>query len=133
MNKEQHKKLTFDDMLARKLQREKDKMRIMSIYIPSMDGELVFNSLPEYKLLEIMDGVEDGGLIISFEKSKELIYTSCKDLQNPELHKMLEIVDPIDVISTLFTIDEVNNIGAELLKFNGIGQSENKIIASIKN
>ena len=133
MNKEQHKKLTFDDMLARKLQREKDKMRIMSIYIPSMDGELVFNSLPEYKLLEIMDGVEDGGLIISFEKSEELIYTSCKDLQNPELHKMLEIVDPIDVISTLFTIDEVNNIGAELLKFNGIGQSENKIIASIKN
>lgn len=133
MNKEQHKKLTFDDMLARKLQREKDKMRIMSIYIPSMDGELVFNSLPEYKLLEIMDGVEYGGLIISFEKSKELIYTSCKDLQNPELHKMLEIVDPIDVISTLFTIDEVNNIGAELLKFNGIGQSENKIIASIKN
>lgn len=133
MNKEQHKKLTFDDILARKMQREKDKMKVMSIYIPSMNGELVFNTLPEYKILDIMDGIEVGGVVSSFEKSKELIYESCKDLRSPELHKLLEVIDPIDTISAIFTIDEINSIGAELLKFNGIGTDENKIVVNIKN
>ena len=133
MNKEQHKKLTFDDILARKMQREKDKMKVMSIYIPSMDGELIFNSLPEHKLLSILDGISGDNRVEDINMEREFIYTSCKDLQNPELHKMLGIIDPIDVVREVFTLQETDDIAKELLKFNGIGTDENKIIADIKN
>lgn len=133
MNKEQHKKLTFDDILARKMQREKDKMKVMSIYIPSMDGELIFNSLPEHKLLSILDGISGDNRVEDINMEREFIYSSCKDLQNPELHKMLGIIDPIDVVREVFTLQETDDIAKELLKFNGIGTDENKIIADIKN
>lgn len=134
MNKEQHKRLTFDDILARKLQKEQDKMKIMTIYIPSMNGELVFNSLPDHRILELLDGADDESRFENIETARKLIYMSCKDLQNPELHKMLEITDPIDVVRTVFSIKETNDIGAELLKFNGvISDDENKIYSNIKN
>lgn len=133
LNKEQHKKLTFDDILARKMQREKDKMKVMSIYIPSMDGELIFNSLPEHKLLSILDGISGDNRAEDINMEREFIYSSCKDLQNPELHKMLGIIDPIDVVREVFTLQETDDIAKELLKFNGIGTDENKIVANIKN
>lgn len=133
LNKEQHKKLTFDDILARKMQREKDKMKVMSIYIPSMDGELIFNSLPEHKLLSILDGISGDNRVEDINMEREFIYSSCKDLQNPELHKMLGIIDPIDVVREVFTLQETDDIAKELLKFNGIGTDENKIVANIKN
>ncbi len=133
MNKEQHKKLTFDDILARKMQREKDKMKVMSIYIPSMGGELIFNSLPEHKLLSILDGISGDNRAEDINMEREFIYSSCKDLQNPELHKMLGIIDPIDVVREVFTLQETDDIAKEILKFNGIGTDENKIVANIKN
>lgn len=134
MNKEQHKRLTFDDILARKLQREQDKMKIMTIYIPSMGGELVFNSLPEHKILEILDENEDESKTENIETARKLIYMSCKDLQSPELHKLLEVSDPIDVVRTVFTFKETSDIGTELLKFNGIvSDDDNKILSNVKN
>ena len=133
MNKEQHKKLTFDDILARKMQREKDKMKVMSIYIPSMGGELIFNSLPEHKLLSILDGISGDNRAEDINMEREFIYSSCKDLQNPELHKMLGIIDPIHVVREVFTLQETDDIAKEILKFNGIGTDENKIVANIKN
>lgn len=134
MNKEQHKRLTFDDILARKLQREQDKMKIMTIYIPSMGGELVFNSLPDHKILEILDENEDESKTENIETARKLIYMSCKDLQSPELHKLLEVSDPIDVVRTIFTFRETSDIGTELLKFNGIvSDDDNKILSNVKN
>lgn len=133
LNKEQHKKLTFDDILARKMQREKDKMKVMSIYIPSMDGELIFNSLPEHKLLSILDGISGDNRVEDINMEREFIYSSCKDLQNPELHEILGVIDPIDVVREVFTLQETDDIAKELLKFNGIGTDENKIVANIKN
>lgn len=133
MNKEQHKKLTFDDILARKMQREKDKMKVMSIYIPSMGGELIFNSLPEHKLLSILDGISGDNRAEDINMEREFIYSSCKDLQNPELHEILGVIDPIDVVREVFTLQETDDIAKELLKFNGIGTDENKIVANIKN
>lgn len=134
MNKEQHKRLTFDDILARKLQREQDKMKIMTIYIPSMGGELVFNSLPDHKILEILDENEDESKTANIETARKIIYMSCKDLQSPELHKLLEVSDPLDVVRTIFTFKETNDIGAELLKFNGIvSDDDNKILSNVKN
>lgn len=133
MNKDQHKKLTFDDILARKLQREKDKMKVMSIYIPSMGGELVFNSLPEHKLLSILDECGNESRTENINMEREFIYSSCKDLQNPELHEILGVIDPIDVVREVFTLQETDDIAKELLKFNGIGTDENKIVANIKN
>lgn len=134
MNKEQHKKLTFDDILSRKLQREKDKMKLMSIYIPSMDGCLVFNSVPESKILEMKNNFDEDDPSSEIELARSLIYESCKDLQNPELHKMLGVTDPLDVVREIFTYKETNDIGIELLKFNGFtNDGKDKIISSIKN
>lgn len=134
MNKEKHKKLTFDDIVNRKLQREQDKMKLMSIYIPSMGGELIFNSIPDSRILEMKNNFDDNDPSSEIELARSLIYESCKDLQNPELHKMMGVSDPLDVVREIFTYREANDIGLELLKFNGFtSDDKDKIVSSIKN
>lgn len=98
-----------------------------------MGGELVFNSLPEHKLLSILDECGNESRTENINMEREFIYFSCKDLQNPELHEILGVIDPIDVVREVFTLQETDDIANELLKFNGIGTDENKIVVNIKN
>ena len=44
-----------------------------------------------------------------------MIYHSCKQLQDPELHKELGIKDCYDVVLKILTIAEITKIGQELM------------------
>nr|DAD95073.1 MAG TPA: YqbN [Siphoviridae sp. ctVqj4] len=132
MNKEQHKRITFSQLVARKLQRDQDKMKVKEIYIPSMEGTMLFKKVPEDDLLELFNGrVEDIRELI--EAERQLIYKSCPDLQNTELHKKMGIEDPFDVVKAIFEIQETNEIAEELAKFNGLDDRSKKIKTEIKN
>lgn len=47
----------------------------------------------------------------------DLLYQSCPELQNSELHKALEIRVPEQVIDVLFDTNELFNVGFEVLMF----------------
>lgn len=133
MNKEQCKRITFEQLIARKLQRDKDKTAVKEIYIPSMGGTLLFKKLPENEILELVDEVKNGNTVEAVDVSRKLIYMSCDALQNPELHKEMGIADPFDAARAVFSIEEANTIGAELLKFNGVSENAEESEKEIKN
>lgn len=132
MSKENVKKATLKDLLIKKKIREENKFKSKEVYIESIDKTLVFNKLSEEKTLDLMSEVKDLeniNLRENYELCKQMIYFSCPMLQNTELHKELEITDPLDVIPTLFTMKEVFDITKEITDLIGIGD----FISEIKN
>ena len=49
-----------------------------------------------------------------------LIYDSCPTLQDPELHKMLGVIDPYDAVRQLMSVREIDTLGGKLMQWNGL-------------
>lgn len=111
-------RVNFNDLIAKKMQRDKDKVKVTEIEVSTMDKVLLFNNPGDDVILDFMDDMGDGSnsrmLIDAFKK---VIYKCCPVLQDVKLHEELEIVDPFDVVSALFSIAEINEIGEQLIDF----------------
>lgn len=115
-------KATFQDLIAKKMQREEDKYKFIEIEVPSIEKSLVFKKPSDELMLDVMDEIEKGRSTKAVaEASKRLIYLTCEALQSPELHKELVVADPFDTVSAIFDIAEVMTIGEKLFDFSGIG------------
>lgn len=121
MSREQAKKATFKDLIARKLQKEADQYKAKDIYVTSMDATLTFHKPKDDLILDAIDEIGDytdtRKMVSAFKK---LIYHCCKMLQDPELHKELEVTDPYDTIEKLFELADVIEIGEQLVDFVNI-------------
>ena len=53
----------------------------------------------------------------------QLIYESCPTLQDPELLKETDTIDPFDIVWKLMDIQEINDLGIDLSEWMGISQS----------
>lgn len=121
-------KATFQDLIAKKLQRENDKLKIKEVTVPSMGKALLFKKPSDDVLLNAIDDIGDGKDTRKIvEAYKKLIYLTCDALQNPELHKELEVVDPLDTVSALFDIGDIMQIGSSLAGFFGIGGIDEEV------
>lgn len=132
MSKENVQKATLKDLILKKKIREENKFKTKEVYIKSIDKTLVFNKLSEEKILDLMSNVKDIeniNMSENYELCKQVIYFSCPMLQSTELHKELEIVDPLDVISALFEMKEVFEITEEISELIGLGD----FVGEIKN
>lgn len=128
MSKNQCKKATLEDLIAKKIQKEKDKNKTKDIYISSMDKILTFVKPKENVVLDAIDEIGDGkdtrNTISAF---KHLMYECCPLLQNQELQKELEILDPYDIVDVLFELGEVMKIGEQLVDLFGLGSIDENI------
>lgn len=129
MTKETIKKATFKDLIAKKIQREKDQVKVKDIKIPSMARSLTFVKPKEDIIIDLMDQIDEkDSMRGQIEYMRKLIYFSCPMLQDPELHAELEIVgEPYDVVKALFDINDVNKIGEELIELLGMNEVDDKI------
>lgn len=118
MSKETAKKATFEDLLKKKLQREKDRFKTKDIYIVSMDAILTFKKPKDEFIYEVIDDIQDSKdtekMVAAFKK---LIYQCCDMLQDSALQKELGVVDPFDIVDKLFDLGEVISIGEQLADF----------------
>ncbi|MFW2490968.1 hypothetical protein ACN077_20735 [Clostridium chromiireducens] len=116
MSKKGIQKATFKDLLARKIQKEKDQFKSKDIEVSSLGKTLTFVKPKDDLVLEVIDEMGDGkstaGMVQAF---KTLIYHTCPMLQDTELHSELEIQDPDEVVSTIFDISDIMEIGQELM------------------
>ena len=116
MSKENIKKATFKDLLAKKLQKENEQFKTKDIFVTSMDASLTFKKPNDDLVLDVMDEIGDGQdtrkMVGAF---KTLIYHCCEMLQDPELHEQLEVVDPFDTVDKLFDLKDVMEIGDQLM------------------
>ncbi len=131
MSKDTIKKATFKDLVAKKLQRDEDKFKTKDVYVQSLDATLTFKKPDDDLILETIDAIDEGKsdskLIV--EAFKKLIYQCCDMLQDPELHKELEVQDPFDVVSKIFDAVEIMDLGNKLSDFVNL----NGKIEDIKN
>lgn len=134
MSKENAKRVTFEQLIARRVQREQDQLKITEIYCESLDAYLVFKKPSHNILISVLELIDDGTDIKkSITAFQQLIYHCCEALQNPELHKELGIINPFEIVFALFEVMEVIKIGAELADFCGISNKEKEEKEVIKN
>lgn len=113
---------TFDELLAKREQREKDRLAVKEISVPGTGKGLLFRKPGETKMLELFGALGDAsGNTEQMLKAGDLaIYHCCEQLQDTKLHSQLGIGDPPDVVPALFTVQERNLIAGELLTWLGL-------------
>lgn len=122
-----NKKLTLKELVERKLQRDKDKLKVKSIEVPSMGGYLLFNCPSDGRLLDFGDQLGEGKPSDMVKAYSAIIYDCCPELQNVELHKELGIQDPDDVVSSILEISEITEVGQQLVNFNEVEEVVDKV------
>ena len=121
-------KALFADLVARKLQREQDKLAVKEIMVPSMGKTLTFKRPDDASTIALIDEIGDGGDTGKIvEAYRKIIYFTCEALQDPELHKAMEITDPLDAVQALFDVADIMRIGAELSDFMGMSETSENI------
>lgn len=134
MNQEKLQKITFEQLIQRSIQREQDKMKVKEIEIPSIGGTLLLKKIPENKLIDIMDDVQNSNsLLENIEAERKLIYHCCPMLQDTKLHNELGVTVPYDVVEKLFNLQETDTIAKEAMELNGFYDIAEKKADEIKN
>lgn len=113
------KKMTFDELLARKEQREADRMRIGEITVPGTDQVLEVRTPGDKAVMSIygsLMGAESPEDALA--ASRKAIYDCCPALQDGKLHAALECqAEPIRVVDRLFNVAEIDAMGGDVLRF----------------
>lgn len=103
---------TFEDLIARKLEREARKERTYDIAVKGMDRPLRMDHPPAMRQLDLMDELKTvDGLADLAELYVRLIYDCCPVFRAKETQESLGTVDPYDAIRTVFEPLEIIEIG----------------------
>jgi hypothetical protein len=118
MNKPSVLKATFQDLIKKKLQKEQAATAFRDINVSSMNRVLTFKKPSDDMILDVMEEIGDKKDVKKMmEVFRKLIYQCCPMLQDIELHKQLEIIDPFDVVKILFDLSDIMEIGEQLMDF----------------
>ncbi len=128
MSKETVRKATFKDLIAKKIKKEEEQFKTKDIFISSMDAALTFHKPTDDQVLDVIDEIGEGKdskkMVSAYRK---LIYLCCNMLQDPDLHKEIDVVDPFDTVNKLFDLADVMEIGEQLMDMTGIGDKVEEI------
>lgn len=115
-------RLTLEDIARAKLQREKDKLTVKEIVVPSLGKSLQFRKPSDDQILDYVEKVSqpDASMKDNVAAFRELIYFCCEELQNPELHAELEVINPVDVVEAFMEANDVIEVGDELASMNSL-------------
>lgn len=132
MSKETIRKATLEDLIAKAVQKENDKKKVKEI-LTVVNGEEVSLTFVKPSQSVVLDAMEDIGegddIKMVVQTFTHLIYECCPMLQNADLQKGLNILDPYDTVSKLFELGEIMKIGNQLSDLIGL----NAISDTVKN
>lgn len=116
------KKISFDELLAKREQREADRFRIGVISVPGTGDALEARMPPRKAVLELY-----AELAAANDASDALVcgnhalYACCPQLQDRKLQEELGVAeDPMGVVDALFTVREQDVMGGKALQFIGV-------------
>lgn len=120
--------MDFDELVAKKLQRDKDKNQVLEINLPNSEKALKMIRPKESEIFNIVDEITDATKAVeSMRAMDKLIYICCPVLQDTNLQKEIGVVDPYDTVAAIFDITERQYIGDKLQEFCGFGKIEEDI------
>lgn len=137
-------KITLDDFIKKVTQKYQNRKNSMDIDAENI-GVLTFSRPSENMLLGYMNRVgsavvsdKDGNVIsqdlnVMLEASKELIYSTCSFLNNDELQKSLDVVDPLDIVTKVFGITKAIDIAGQIASEFMDEETQKKIEKAVKN
>lgn len=129
MNKETHKKLALEDLLARAEQRAGDKKAYKQVYFPNLGGDLVFEKIPLPRMLAMMDGIDRNIVTDNLAFQVDLIYQCCPMLRNRALQEAYDCKEPTDIVCLVFddNFGDISKASEEILDFYGLSDNQDNV------
>lgn len=125
-----NKNLTLADFVAKAKQKEQDKFKAKAVFVPSLDGEIMLQKIPVNIILDALDKIEsDESTRNVVDIYKELIYDSAPVLKEKELQDQFTLIEPFDIVTDMFELGEILQLGNEILSLYGL----DKLDETIKN
>lgn len=111
------KKITLEQLIRKKLDKDKRKEATKEIYIKSLEGSLKFTAPTDAQRIEYSDKTKSGSYVDMVSAMERLIYDCCPTLHSQELLKGIETDYPYDSVRAIFDVDEIVDIGLKLIRF----------------
>lgn len=112
--------MNFDELLAKRTEREQSKTKQCEIPVPNTDKCLIATMPSDAKIMKWMGHVRNGDTESLFEAIDDALYTCCTSLQDQKLREQIGARVPTDVVPFLFSVGERNQMGYDILKFVGV-------------
>jgi len=120
------KKLTVQELIAQREKLAKKKSKTETLFISSMDSDIVIKAPTSSLLLEAQSMGQDDAT-----KADVYLVYQCvtePDLKDKKLHEAFECVEPMDIVSEIFLPGEVASIADKIMGLGGFSGG-----VSIKN
>lgn len=116
------KRITFEELIAKREQREADKLKVGMLDIPGSEAGLEARMPSQQAVLEIYGELSAAnGALEALECGKHALYAVCPQLQDRKLQAELGVAeDPMRIIDTLFSLAEQDALGGQALRFMGL-------------
>lgn len=116
------KRITFEQLLAKREQREADKLKVGMLTIPGSDVGLEARMPPKAAVLELYGELAAAGNArAALLCGNHALYTVCPQLQDRKLQEELGVAeDPMSILDTLFSVAEQDDLGGQALRFLGL-------------
>lgn len=116
------KQITFEELIAKREQREADKLKVGMLDIPGSEAGLEARMPSQQAVLEIYGELSAAnGALEALECGKHALYAVCPQLQDRKLQAELGVAeDPMRIIDTLFSLAEQDALGGQALRFMGL-------------
>ena len=116
------KKFSFDELLAKREQREADRLKVGMLAAPGSEYGLEARMPKDKVVLDLY-----GELVAASDAKESLlcgnhaVYACCPQLWDKQLQEALGCQDdPMRVLDELFTLSEQDHLGGQALRFLGL-------------
>lgn len=128
MGKEQIKKLTLEDLIAKKEQVLAIKKKTQELEIKSLGGSITIKSATTDI---ISDAISKGG----HEADVYAVYNCViePNLKDKKLQDAYECFEPIDIVDKLFSNGDASFIAEQIMKLSGYNTNNITVVDNLKN
>ena len=123
--------------MAKREQREADKLKVGMLAIPGSETALEARMPPKAAVLEIYGELAAAGdAQAALACGNHALYACCPQLQDRTLQKELGVdEEPMAIVDALFSVSEQDTLGGLALKFMGLlpGDTEAADLETVKN
>lgn len=122
MKKNEMKKLTLKDLIAKKEDIKNKKNETKQLYVESLGGTIIIQKPTRELCLEAWGMDSERG-------DTYLVYECVIDpnMKDKELHSVFECVEPLEIVEKIFEAGEVTAISKEIVKFAGYVDSVKEV------
>ncbi|WP_419506025.1 hypothetical protein [Dysosmobacter sp.] len=121
------KRILFEELVARREQREADKLKIGELRIPDSDRTLEAKMPPKKAVLELygeLAAAQDAAAAL--QCGNHALYAVCPQLQDRDLQREIGTAeDPMRTVDALFSLMEQDKLGGQALQFLGLLPGDN--------